>query len=125
MKNSEDIDVKLLKEFKDAYLSLKQGEALERISTPRTHDEALSLGKYGHQAAYAISCTDLHQKLISQLTGFKGDALREFTETVSRASGSIGFERAKATLEAISNIGQYMPFTKGMTPTPQNVDINS
>lgn len=116
MKNSKEIDVKLLKEFKDAYLSLKQGEALERISTPRTHDEALSLGKYGHQAAYAISCTDLHQKLISQLTGFKGDALREFTETVSRASGSIGFERAKATLEAIQGIGQYLPMKPGFTP---------
>ena len=116
MKNSDDIDVKLLKEFKDAYLALKQGEALERISTPRTHDEALSLGKYGHQAAYAVACIDLHQDLIKKLTKFEGNALKQFTETVSRASGSIGFERAKATLEAIQGIGQYIPMKPGFTP---------
>ena len=113
MKGSNDIDVKLLKEFRDAYLSLKQGEALERISTPRTHDEALSLGNYGHQAAYAVACIDLHQDLIEKLTGFKGDALKKFTETVSRASGSIGFVRAKNTLEAIQEIGQHIPTKPG------------
>ena len=124
MKNSDDIDVKLLKEFKDAYLALKQGEALERISTPKTHDEALSLGNYGHQAAYAVSCIDLHQTLIKQLTGFDGDALTKFTETVSRASGSIGFARAKNTLEAISNIGQYIPMSKRNRQDPEQVNLN-
>lgn len=117
----ENIDYKLLK---DAYLAVKQGEAIERISTPRTHQEAISLGQYQHQAAYAISCVDLHQQLISQLTGFKGKALLNFTETVSRASGSIGFARATKTLEAVSIIGQFMPVPKGMIPTPESIDLN-
>lgn len=115
-KNSQDLDVRLLKEFKNSYLALKQGEAIERISTPRTHDESISLGNYGHQAAYAISCIDLHQKLIHQLTDFEGNALTKFTETVSRSSGSIGFVRAKLSLDAIKEIGQYIPTKPGFTP---------
>lgn len=116
-----EIDMKLLK---DAYLAMKQGEALERISTPRTHEEALSLGQYAHQAAYGISCVDLHQKLIKQLTEFDGDALTSFTETVSRASGSISFARAEKTLEAISTIGQYIPMTKRDRQDPEHVNLN-
>lgn len=114
----EKLDLKLLK---DAYLAMKQGEAIERISTPRTHQEALSLGQFQHQAAYAISCVDLHQQLIEQLTKFNGNALRNFTETVSRASGSINFARAEKTLEAVSTIGQYLPLQKGQIPTPTSL----
>lgn len=107
---------KMMKLLKDAFLSVKQGEAIERISTPRTHQEALSLGQYQHQAAYAISCVDMHQQLIFQLTGFVGDALTNFTETIGRSSGSIGFARAEKTLEAVSTIGQYIPTKPGFTP---------
>lgn len=115
MPEEKEIDLKLLK---DAYLAMKQGEAIERISTPRNHQEALSLGQFQHQAAYAISCVDLHQQLIFQLTGFVGNALTNFTETIGRSSGSINFARAEKTLEAVSTIGQYMPMNKGMIPTP-------
>ena len=116
-----EIDLKLLK---DAYLAMKQGEAIERISTPTTHKEAISLGQFQHQAAYAISCVDLHQQLIKQLTGFDGNALWNFTETIGRSSGSIGFARAEKTLEAVSTIGQFLPMQKGMIPTPESVDLN-
>jgi len=118
------ISDKMMKLLKDAFLSMKQGEAIERISTPKTHDEAISLGQFQHQAAYAISCIDLHQQLIKQLTEFDGDALTNFTETIGRSSGSIGFARAEKTLEAVSTIGQYMPMQKGMIPTPESVDLN-
>jgi len=117
-------DIKLLKEFKDVYLAKKQGEAIERASTPLNHDEALSLGNFQHQAAYALSVIDLHQKLIAQLTGYKGNELTMFTETVSRASGSIGNKRMEKVLEAVATIGQFFPMNKGQMPTPQAVDIN-
>ena len=113
-----------LKEFKDVYLAKKQGEAIERSSTPLTHNEALSLGKYQHQAAYALSVIDLHQQLIRQLTGYGGNALTNFTETVSRASGSIGATRMEKTLEAVATIGQYYPDGKRMRQAPEAVDLN-
>jgi len=103
-------DIKLLKEFKDVYLAKKQGEAIERASTPLNHDEAFVI--------------DLHQKLIAQLTGYKGNELTMFTETVSRASGSIGNKRMEKVLEAVATIGQFFPMNKGQMPTPQAVDIN-
>lgn len=117
-------DMKLLKEFKDVYLAKKQGEAIERASTPKTHEEALSLGNYQHQAAYALSVIDLHQQLIFQLTGYRGNELTKFTETVARASGSIGNKRLEKTLEAVATIGQYYPMQKGQIPTPQATDLN-
>lgn len=119
-------ELKLDPKLKDAYLAVKQGEALERISTPRNHEEALSLGQYQHQAAYAISCVDLHQQLIFQLTGFNGNALTNFTETIGRSSGSIGFARAEKTLEAISTIGQYVPLAgyQQQPLQPESVDLN-
>ena len=121
---SKDESTKLLKEFKDVYLAKKQGEAIERASTPLSHNEALSLGNYGHQAAYALSVIDMHQQLIFQLTGYKGNELTTFTETVARASGSIGTKRMEKVLEAVATIGQYLPMGKGQIPTPQAVDIN-
>jgi len=119
-----DESFKLLKEFKDVYLAKKQGEVLERTSTPLTHDEALSLGNYQHQAAYALSAIDLHQQLIEQLSGYKGNELTNFTETIARASGSITAKRMEKVLEAVATIGQFYPMNKGQIPTPQAVDLN-
>jgi len=106
------------KELKDIFLAKKQGEALERDSTPLTFDEAVSLGQFGHQAVYALSVIEMHQKYIKSLTDYDGHILVRFVETISRASGSIQAKRMEQTFLAVGQLGQYQPFPKTELPTP-------
>jgi len=97
------------KELKNIFLAKKQGEALERASTALTFDEAVSLGQFGHQAVYALSVIEMHQKYIKSLTGYQGNILTRFVETIGRASGSIQGNRMLQTFEAVGALGQYKP----------------
>ncbi len=97
------------KELKNIFLAKKQGEALERGSTPITYDEAISLGNFGFQAVYAIGVIEAHQKFIKSLTGYDGNILTKFNETIGRASGSISAKRMDQTFEAVGALGQYKP----------------
>lgn len=56
-----------LKELRDAFLSLKQGEALERITRPKTHYESLGLGYYGPQTVLALGAVDLFEDAINEI----------------------------------------------------------
>lgn len=106
------------KELKDIYLAKKQGEALERGSTPLNYDEAISLGNFGHQAVYAIGVIEAHQSFIFSLTGYQGSILTRFNETIGRASGSIQAKRMDETFESVGQLGQFQPFPKMDLPEP-------
>ena len=106
------------KELKDIFLAKKQGEALERGSTPLTYDEAISLGNFGFQAVYAIGVIEAHQSFIESLTGYKGSILTRFNETIGRASGSIQAKRMDETFESVGQLGQFQPFPKMDLPEP-------
>lgn len=112
------------KELKDIFLAKKQGEALERASTALTFDEAVSLGQFGHQAVYGLSIMQMHQKYIRSLTGYEGDILSGFVETIGRASGSIGAKRMEQTFESVGKLGQFTPFNKRDRQDPEKIDIN-
>jgi hypothetical protein len=118
---SSELTFKEMKELKDAMLSLKQGEAIERASTPRNYDEAVSLGNFGHQTVYAMAVLEAHQKFIESLTGYKGNILLKFNEMIGRASGSIGTKRMEKTLETVGQLGQYMPMMKHDMPKPTSL----
>lgn len=96
-------------ELKNVLLAKKQGEALERGSTPLNFDEAVSLGHFGPPAAYALSLLESHQDFIESLTGYKGTILKRFVETISRATGSIQAKRLEQTFDAVGRLGQYRP----------------
>lgn len=97
------------KELKNIFLAKKQGEALERGSTPLNYDESISLGNFGFQAVYAIGIIEAHEAFIESLTGYKGTILTRFNETIGRASGSIQAKRMDETFEAVGALGQYKP----------------
>lgn len=114
----EELEFKQMKELKDIYLAKKQGEALERASTPSTYDEAVSLGNFGHETVYAMAVVDAHQRFIYSLTGHDGNILQKFNEMVGRASGSIATKRMEKTLETVGQLGQYNPMPKHDMPKP-------
>ena len=124
MSESNELTFKELKELKNIYLAKKQGEALERTSNPKNHDEALSLGYYAAPTNLALNTIDLFEKIINKLSGCTGNEMKEFTEGIARASGSREFIRGEKTLETVGNLGQYIPMQKGNIPTPQSVDLN-
>jgi len=110
------------KELKDIFLAKKQGEALERGSTPLTFDEAISLGQFGHQAVYALSLIEAHQSFIFSLTGYQGSILTRFVESIGRASGSIQSKRMEQTFQAVGQLGQYQPMPKHDLPEPTSLE---
>lgn len=109
VKESDELQEPTWKELKNIFLAKKQGEALERSSTPLTFEEAISLGQFGHQAVYALSVIEMHQKYIESLTDYKGNILTRFVESIGRASGSIQGNRMLQTFEAVGQLGQYKP----------------
>jgi len=116
--SKEDLKEPTWKELKDIFLAKKQGEALERSSTPLNFDEAVSLGQFGHQAVYALSLCEAHQAFIFSLTGYQGNILNRFVETVSRASGSIQAKRMEQTFTSVGQLGQFQPMPKMDLPEP-------
>lgn len=132
----KDLD---LRELRDAYLSLKQGEALERITRPKKHYEGLGLGFFGPETVLALASVDLFEEVINELAynptitektfdkegkeiksqdvdvpkipAFEGtfNALHIFTETIGVASGSRKAIRLEKALETIGTLGQYTP----------------
>lgn len=123
MENKE-LSFKEMKEIKDIYLAKKQGEALERASTPKNYQEAISLGYFGYQAVYAMGVIQAHQEFIQSLTGYQGEILVRFNMTIGRASGSIQAKRMDETLETVGQLGQYLPFQKRDRQDPEKVDLN-
>lgn len=97
------------KELKNIFLAKKQGEALERSSTPLTYDEAISLGNFDFQAVYAIGIIEAHPAFIESFTGYKSNILTRFNATIGRASGSIQAKRMDQTFAAVGQLGQYKP----------------
>ncbi len=98
-----------MKDLKNVVLAKKQGEALERASTPRNQAESISLGNFGHQAVYALSVIQMHEEFIESLTKYKGNILSNFVENIGKASGSIGAKRMAETLQTVGQLGQYKP----------------
>lgn len=129
-------------QMRDAFLSLKQGEALERITRPKKHYEGLGLGFFGPETVVALAAVDLIEDVINELAynptviekkfdkegneigtekmdvpmipAFEGtfDALHTFTETIGVASGSIKAIRLEKALETIGSLGQYNPSSR-------------
>lgn len=97
------------RELKNIFLAKKQGEALERASTPRTQAESISLGNFGHQAVYALAVIQAHEEFIFSLTGYEGNILSNFVENIGKGSGSIGAKRMTETLQTVGQLGQYKP----------------
>ena len=129
-------------QMRDAFLSLKQGEALERITKPKEHYEGLGLGFFGPETVVALAAVDLIEEVINKLAynptvtihkrdkegkiissekvdvamipAFKGtlNSLHIFTETVGVASGSRKAIRLEKALETIGSLGQYNPASR-------------
>lgn len=55
------------KDLKDIYLAKKQGEALERITKPLSHEESLGLGYYGPQTVLALGAVDLLEDALNEI----------------------------------------------------------
>lgn len=124
MKQNEELKEPTWKELKDIFLAKKQGEALERASTALNFDEAVSLGQFGHQAVYGLSVMEAHQSFIESLTGYKGNILNRFVETIGRASGSIGAKRMEETFQSVGSLGQFQPFPTRDRQDPEKLEIN-
>lgn len=116
--------MKDLRSIKDALLAKKQGEALERITRPISHEEGLGLGHYGSETVLALSSLCAVEDVINELTGLETQTLHTFTRTIGISSGSRGAKRMEKGLETIGQLGQYIPSQKGMIPTPEAVDAN-
>ena len=131
------------KELRDAFLSLKQGEALERNTFPRLHKEGLGLGFYGPETVLTLNALDLLEDVINELAynptvtekifdeegkeigtkvvevdmipAFRGtlNALHKFTEGIGVASGSRNATRLIESLKTIGTLGQYSPAARG------------
>ena len=117
------------KDLKDIFLAKKQGEALERITKPLTHEEQLGLGYYGPQTVLALKAIDLLELIVNDIAGLDPNnpincPLHSFTGGIGIASGSREAKRMEKALETIGQLGQYFPMKKSNIPEPQHVDLN-
>ena len=134
--SSEKLKDPTWKDLKDIYLALKQGEALERITRPKSHYEGLGLGKYGPETVVALGALDALEDAINEivimgmetkeekdayLRSSQANLLHTFTETIGVASGSIGATRMEKGYETIGQLGQYLPFGKHEIPQPTHL----
>ena len=113
-----------LKLLKDVYLSKKQGEALERSSTPKTDEEALSLGHYGPETNIILNLAISTELLINKLTGTEDLTISKMMLNISRASSNRSAKRLEKTLETVGMLGQYIPMMKSQKLPPEAVDLN-
>lgn len=113
-----------LKLLKDVILSKKQGEALERCSTPRTDEEALSLGHYGSETNVTINLGISVEKLINTLTGVEDLPISNMMLNISRASANRGAKRLDSNLTTIGMLGQPMPFNRHQPLQPEKLNLN-
>jgi len=95
--------------LKGAFLSLKQGETLERVSRPETLEEIESLGDMGPRATACLSLYQRAQDSLESLTGYQGHALKDHAYTLYRGSAQRSFKRGEKILEAIGQIGAHIP----------------
>jgi len=137
---SDPLEEPKWKDLKDIYLAKKQGEALERITKPKTHYEGLGLGYYGPTTVLALCAIDLFEDVLNELVelGLKEDpealaefrqspdynVLHVFTEEIAVASGSREAKRMEKGLETIGLLGQYIPFGARQPLQPEQVDLN-
>lgn len=119
-------------QLRDAFLSLKQGEALERITKPQKHYEGLGLGFFGPETVLALIALDFLEEVINELAynptvtikgkevdvpmipAFEGtlNSVHTFTEGIGVASGSRKAIRLEKSLETIGSLGQYNPASR-------------
>ena len=98
-----------LKDLKGAYLAMKQGDTLERISRPTTREEIESLGDMGPRSTGALASFQMVDKLLNELYGTDDDTLTQFAFSMYRGSAQRNFTRGAALLEAIGQIGAHIP----------------
>ena len=115
---------KKLKALQNVILAKKQGEALERVSTPQSPEEAMSLGHYEASTNVALNLLITVESLINDICGIDGSEITDLALNISRASANRQAKRIDRTLETVGQLGQYTPFPKGQIPTPQAVDLN-
>ena len=113
-----------LKLLKDVILSKKQGEALERSSTPQSDNEALSLGHYGPETNIILNLGISTELLINELTGVEDFTISKMMLNISRASANRGAKRLDKTLETVGMLGQHIPMMKSQKLPPEAVDLN-
>ena len=108
-----------LKLLKDVILAKKQGEALERSSTPRSDEEALSLGHYGPETNVCLNLAVSVEKLLNELTGNNDLTISEMMLNISRASANRSAKRLETTLTTIGMLGQQIQLNRRDIPTPE------
>lgn len=116
------LTIKELKSVKDAVLQLKQGEALERGSWPRTEFEALGLGYFGFDSLYALSLIISIEDALNILSETPEDlTMLRFALDVAVGSGSRGAKRLELTMETIGKLGGSMVNATREMPIPQHL----
>ena len=98
-----------LEKLKGAFLALKQGETLERISKPSTVEEIESLGDMGARATACLSFYQRADEIINSICGTDDDILSRHAFTLYRGSAQRSFKRGEKLLESIGQIGAYIP----------------
>ena len=120
-----EINAKILKHLRGAYLGWKQGEALERATRPDNPVEALGLGNFSVEANLAINTIVMIERVTNDLSGCEDDTLSRFAYNVAVASGSRVGHRLQWGLETIGQLGQYIEVEKGWRPTAGPADLNT
>jgi len=116
------LTVKELKTVKDAVLQLKQGEALERGSWPRTELEGIGLGYFGPETLYALSLIISLEEALNYLAETPNDlTMLRFAMDVAVGSGSRGAKRLELTMDTIGRLGGSMVNASKDMPTPQHL----
>lgn len=125
IENEKELEMISKYGLKDVVLAKKQGEALERVSTPLTNEEALSLGYYDSTSNLALNTMILVERLINNICGVKDTPIAKLAYNISRSSGNRQAKRMEKTLETIAALGQYMPFQNQYGPlAPEKLDLN-
>lgn len=119
------LTVKELKTIKDAVLQLKQGEALERGSWPRTLLEAFGLGYFEAETNYALNLIVTLEEAFNELAGTPTDlTMLNFAVGIAVASGSRRAKRMELNFETIGRLGGNMVNATRDMPTPQHLSAH-
>lgn len=103
-----------IEKLKNAWLSIKQGESLERATHPQTESESFGLGYFDAPVVLLLPTAKSVEQLLNYLGGIPSDdpaahIMFDWAKNIGRASGSRKRIRLEKALETIGQLGQYRP----------------
>ena len=109
IKDAKEEAFRRTKELQNVLLAKKQGEALERVSTPFSSKEALSLGHYEAPTNVMLNALITTERLVNDICDIEGTEISDFSLNISRASANRNANRVVKVLETVGQLGQYRP----------------